>query len=213
MFDIREYLELDRNGRAYCPSCELSKGRRPSQKSLAVLASGAYKCHAGCTVEEIRASLGVSKTLSPASLPPEPSSLITSEQVMRSMNWLLNGKDDEGKWARQWLEQRGITSEIIRHHRLGLVNCRGVPGISIPIPADRQGLYFYQKIRLEPWIGNKNWSQKGVPSMVYFTHKPEQAKQTYLCEGEWDAGRCLPTMDVVENPEKRYSCASLWMIK
>lgn len=84
-------------------------------------------------------------------------------------------------------EQRGISPEIARHYRLGLVNRNGITGVSIPIPADDSGLHFYQKLRLEPWSGNKSWTQKGVPAMVYFTHQPDQAKQTYLCEGEWDA--------------------------
>jgi len=57
-FDIRAYVAFDAKGRGYCPSCERKKGRRPSQKSLAVLGSGAYKCHAGCTPEEIRNAVG-----------------------------------------------------------------------------------------------------------------------------------------------------------
>jgi hypothetical protein len=93
----------------------------------------------------------------------------------------------ESQWARQWLDQRGISPETACHYRLGLVNRNGTTGVSIPILADESGLNFYQKLRLEPWNSNPSWTQKGVPAMVYFTHQPDQAKQTYLCEGEWDA--------------------------
>jgi archaellum biogenesis ATPase FlaH len=188
-FSIRDFVSFDRNGRAYCPNCEQNKGRRPSQKSLAVLESGAYKCHAGCTPDEIRTSLGVPKSssLSSSSASLDVRSLHTPEQIEKAMDWLLQGQDEESQWARQWLEQRGISPEIVRHYRLGLVNRNGTTGVSIPIPADESGLHFYQKLRLEPWSGNKSWTQKGVPAMVYCTHKLDQAKQTYLCEGEWDA--------------------------
>ena len=185
-FSIRDFVTFDRNGRAYCPNCAQNKGRRPSQKSLAVLESGAYKCHAGCTPDEIRISLGVPKNGS-ISTSLDVRSLHTPEQIEKSMDWLLQGQDEESGWARQWLEHRGISPEIVRHYRLGLVNRNGTTGVSIPIPADESGQHFYQKLRLEPWSGNKSWTQKGVPAMVYFTHKPDQAKQTYLCEGEWDA--------------------------
>jgi hypothetical protein len=184
-FNIRDYVLFDRNGRAYCPSCEQKKGRRPSQKSLSLLESGAYKCHAGCTTDEIRICLGVPKNTSPIAGSTE--SLHTLEQITKAMDWLLQDQDEESLWARQWLGKRGIRSEIIHYYRLGLVSRNGTTGIAISIPADEPGTHFYQKLRLEPWTDNKNWSQKGVPAMIYFTHKPEQAKQTYLCEGEWDA--------------------------
>jgi hypothetical protein len=185
-FNIRDFVPFDRNGRAYCPSCAQNKERRPSQKSLTVLESGAYKCHAGCTPEEIRLCLGVPKN---ASVPAQSSgrSLQTPTQIEKPMDWLLQGQDEESPLARQWLEQRGISPEIAYHYHLGLVNRNGITGISIPIPADESGHHFHSKMRLEPWTGNKSWTQKGLPAMVYFTHRPDQAKQTYLCEGEWDA--------------------------
>lgn len=188
-FQIRDWVPFDLKGRAYCPSCELKKGRRPSQKSLAVLESGAYKCHAGCTPDEIRTSLGMPKhsSLSMSSGSLDMRLLQTLDQATKAMDWLLQGQDEESLWARQWLEQRGISSEIARHYRLGLVSRHGTSGVSIPIPADQVGENFYQKLRIAPWTGNTAWTQKGMPVMVYFTHQPDQAKQTYLCEGEWDA--------------------------
>jgi hypothetical protein len=46
--------------------------------------------------------------------------------------------------------------------------------------------------------------------MVYFTHKPEQAKQTYLREGEWDA--ILPDstfLDFDRMAQARFELATL----
>lgn len=185
MFDIREWVEFSDRGRAYCPSCHRRKGRRPSQRSLAVLESGAYKCHAGCTPEEIRVSLGQAKPAQRSK--PQSDSLYGLEQITKTTEWLVEGTDEVSDRARQWLHRRGITTDIIHHYRLGLVDRRGRPGIVIPIPQDDQALSFYQKVRIEPWGERSTWSQKGLPAMVYFTHKPPKAKQTYLCEGEWDA--------------------------
>jgi hypothetical protein len=72
-----------------------------------------------------------------------------------------------------------------------------LPAIAIPIPQDDDRTHYYQKKRIAPWIdGNDTarnnappWSQYGIPQMVYFTHKPEDATETWLCEGEWDAIR------------------------
>jgi hypothetical protein len=60
--------------------------------------------------------------------------------------------------------------------------------------ADLDGLSFYQKKRVAPWLpereqpqGYKKWSQYGIPAMVWHTHKPPNPKQTWLVAGEWDA--------------------------
>ncbi|WP_041660550.1 AAA family ATPase [Acaryochloris marina] len=187
MFEIQDFINFNASGRAYCPSCSRKKGRRPSQKSLALLDSGAYKCHAGCTPEEIRDSLGIEKTSS-LDLANQNSPLIyTPDQLQTTTDWLLNGNDGKRGQAQQWLKNRGITPELIQHYRLGLVTHHGRAGIVIPIPADDQDTRYYRKFRIEPWSYRPTWSQKGLPAMVYFTHKPKAAKQTYLCEGEWDA--------------------------
>ena len=180
MFEIQEFIKFDAQGRAYCPSCQQRKGRRPSQKSLALLESGAYKCHAGCTPEEIRASLNQSKSKATSRTYPLAQLQPLTEQ-------LLHGTHLASERARAWLQQRGITSDIIQHYHLGLVTHRGRVGIVIPIPIDDQGQQYYHKLRVEPWSDNPTWSQKDIPAMVFFTHHPAQAKRTYLCEGEWDA--------------------------
>ncbi|MDX2271033.1 MAG: AAA family ATPase [Cyanobacteriota bacterium] len=190
MFDIRERIEFDRNGRAFCPSCEIKKGRRPRQKSLAVVpgSGGAYICHAGCTVDEIRAAVGQPKSSSmPFSHPQRPHEqdppFYTESQVMKNVGILVNGKTPDAVAARQWLEKRGFTTDMILHNRLGLLGSH----LQIPIPTDDSNSQFHLKSRIAPWTGNTAWAQKGIPAMVFFTHKPEGATQTWLCEGEWDA--------------------------
>ncbi len=183
MFSIQSYVEFDRNGRAYCPSCQVKKRRRPSQKSLALIpgTDGAYKCHAGCTPEEIRSALGQPKSFIPfKSQDPQTYSL---QQVQKYEGWLLNGQGVDAQEARSWLQKKGFTDEMIQHYHLGLKG----GSLVVPIPADEEGTAFHQKLRVCPWSGNKSWSQAGIPAMVFFTYKPHQSVRTFLCEGEWDA--------------------------
>ena len=187
MFEIQDFINFNASGRAYCPSCSRKKGRRPSQKSLALLDSGAYKCHAGCTPEEIRDSLGTEKSVAKNQVNSDPPLVYFANQLQATTDWLLNGSDGKRGQAQKWLKDRGITPELIQHYRLGLVTHHGRAGIIIPISVDDQDTRYYRKLRIEPWSDRPTWSQKGLPAMIYFTHKPKAAKQTYLCEGEWDA--------------------------
>ncbi|GAB4216300.1 MAG: hypothetical protein OHK0012_18280 [Synechococcales cyanobacterium] len=198
MFDIREHIEFDRNGRAFCPSCEIKKGRRPRQKSLALvpgsvrgsgdLSPGAYICHAGCTVDEIREAVGQPKSSSmPFSHPQrqheQDPPFYTESQVMKNVGILVNGKTPDAVAAREWLAKRGFSTDMILHYKLGLLGSH----LQIPTPTDDSKTQFHIKSRIAPWTGNTAWAQKGIPAMVFFTHKPEGATQTWLCEGEWDA--------------------------
>lgn len=187
MFEIQDFINFNASGRAYCPSCSRKKGRRPSQKSLALLDSGAYKCHAGCTPEEIRDSLGTEKSVAKNQVNSDPPLVYFATQLQTTTDWLLNGNDGKRGQAQKWLKDRGITTELIQHYRLGLVTHHGRAGIIISIPADDQDTRYYRKIRVEPWSDKPACSQKGIPAMVYFTHRPPGATQTFLCEGEWDA--------------------------
>lgn len=202
MFDIRKHVDLDSKGRAVCPACHLSKGTGHTKKNLSVdLDSGAYHCHRGCTKEEIRAVLGQERDrIVPTAWasPPEKAQCLTPQKVSEAHQRLLTSKE-----PLQWLLNRGIPIEAVKHYKLG--ECRAKVGgkdgkyfqsIGIPIRADIEGLKFYQKKRVAPWLpeseqpdGYKPWSQYGIPATVYFTHKPESATETYLCEGEWDAIR------------------------
>ncbi|MGF1576634.1 MAG: hypothetical protein ACFCU9_11990, partial [Cyanophyceae cyanobacterium] len=128
MFDIRAHLDFH-NGRVYCPSCEAKKGRRPRQRSLALVpgTDGAYLCHAGCTVDEIRSAIGQPKpAFSTNSNGHKPSpndhqQVYTALQVGKFVGLLLNGQTPDAIEARDWLSKRGIPSEVISHYQLGLM--------------------------------------------------------------------------------------------
>lgn len=207
-FNIRDYVTFNEQGRAICPSCQQIKGGNYRKPNLSILESGAYKCHRGCTSEEIRAALGAEKQrIVPSALAapkPLPNVTVSPQQKMEAHNRLL---ESDGS-AKQWLYQRGITNEIIRWFHLGIVRAkvgkkpfRHVNAISIPIPSNSDETAYFQKKRVLPWMTEaqlidelgdlykefKPWSQYGIPAMVWFTHKPANATSTWLCEGEWDA--------------------------
>lgn len=119
---------------------------------------------------------------------------VTVDQIREDHERL---KQSKGK-AIDWLGRRGITPQMIDYYQLGVMRFkRGSEqktywGITIPIAAT-DGNYF-RKARIAPWlIGSdrpsevEDWYQKGITAQVFFTWKPENATQTYLCEGEWDA--------------------------
>lgn len=200
-FNIREHIEVDQRNRAQCPSCLLD-GK--TKKNLSVLESGAFKCHRGCTPEQIRAALGAEK---PRPLPPQtikqaPAAkvLVNPQKVKEATDRLLN----QSTHALKWLANRGITPEMCEHYRLGVTRARvgdstkpskfsHLPAITIPIPTQDGTAYFVKK-RVRPWApadeqpdGYQAWSQYGIPAQTYITHQPEKPRQTWLCEGEWDA--------------------------
>lgn len=198
-FDIRDFVEFDAQNRAICPSCQFDKGAGYSKRNLSVAANGAYKCHRGCTPNDIRAALGADR---PRQIPtaiakPAPNITIPPQRVKEACDRLLN-LTGTASLARQWLNDRGITDGLIERHQLGLgitmIDDRRIPSITIPIPANSDGTQFYQKKRVAPWLTEderpknyKPWSQYGIPNSAYFTWLPANATQTYLCEGEWDA--------------------------
>jgi AAA domain len=202
MFDIREYVQLDSKSRAICPACHLSKGTGYKERNLSVFQPEkgiwAYKCHVGCTKEQIREALGKQPDRivpNAWAKPPAQPQLLTPQSVAKAHAELLKSKE-----PLQWLLARGISLEIIQHNRLGLARSKTgnkhIPAIGIPFPTDADCTHYYQKKRNAPWLpevdrpnGYIHWSQYGIPSVVYFTHKPETATETYLCEGEWDAMR------------------------
>lgn len=196
MFKISEYIEFDARGRATCPSCD-PKGTKRKSLTLIPNSDGAYKCHRGCTPQMIRDAIGApSDKQIPAALaaPPVKPTTITPQQVRKAHQQLMEGSPQ----ARNWLQQRGITTEMMQRYQLGLtrsaLNGQMKPAISIPIPANDQGTSYYQKKRVEPWIdaneqpdGYMPWVQKGIPAKVWFSYLPAEATATWLCEGEWDA--------------------------
>ncbi|NJL99251.1 MAG: toprim domain-containing protein, partial [Synechococcaceae cyanobacterium SM2_3_2] len=188
-FDIRTHVNFQ-NGRAYCPSCERKKGRRPRQRSLALVpgTDGAYLCHAGCSVDEIRSAIGQPKVSASSnghksSTSEGQSQTYTALQVGKFVGLLLNGQTPDAVEAREWLSNRGIPSALLQHYQLGLMCTPKGIGIPIPLPDGTFGI----KTRRFPLDSSGVWHQKGIPALVFFTHHPEESTQTWLCEGEWDA--------------------------
>lgn len=201
-FQITDHVDFDAKGRAQCPSC-LQDGK--TNKNLSLLDSGAYKCHRGCTSDEIRAALGAQRdrTLPPptaTAAPGQKKMLLNPQKVKAATDKLLGNSPN----AIKWLASRGINEEMIRHYRLGAVRARvgdsskpqgfvNLPAIAISIP-NHDGTAYFHKKRVRPWKakeeqpdGYKAWSQYGIPAMVYTTHAPASPRETWLCEGEWDA--------------------------
>ena len=126
-------------------------------------------------------------------------------RVSRSNERLLSGLGDAAE-ALAWLQQRGISREMVAHYRLGLEKRVVKPdesrpdykeeywAIAIFIPvADRPGR-FYVKKRVAPWLSGDqrpkylaNWAQFGLPATIWFSYAPPDAEHTYFTEGEWDA--------------------------
>lgn len=198
-FDIRDCVDFDSKGRAICPSCNLSKGVGYKARNLSLVPNtpNYYKCHRGCTREEIRDAIGkpIDRVVPTAIAKPPANVLVTPQKVKEAYNALMESHEPKG-----WLDDRAIYCEIATKYKLGLTRSKFgdkfYPAITIPIPSDEAGTHYYQKKRVAPWIpedkrpeGLKPWSQYGIPMMVYFTHKPEEATETWLCEGEWDAIR------------------------
>ena len=199
-FVISDYVEFDSNGRALCPCCSPGHNNKSKTLSLVPNTDGAYKCFRGCTPKDIREALGQPKTqIIPTALTkvqPQKKVTVSEERVRENCLSILELTNSKAIDAFQWLESRGITSDQIKKYKLGLTRCRigqkMTYAVTIPIP-DGNGEY-YQKKRVAPWdkeLTNspeyRPWKQYGIPKMAYFTLKPENAKETWLCEGEWDA--------------------------
>lgn len=201
-FNIRDFVEFDTRGRAVCPSCALDG--KTTKKNLSVLASDAYKCHRGCTSDQIRGAIGAEK---PSSPPPQTQPAVPAAKVLVNPQKVKEATEKlrtQSTHALNWLIMRGIDPGMIEHYRLGIARCKTgdstkpnkfchLPAIAIPIP-NADGTAYFQKKRVAPWLdeadrpdGYQAWSQYGIPQMVYTTHQPEHPKETWLCEGEWDA--------------------------
>jgi hypothetical protein len=197
VFKITDYIEFDPKGRAICPFC-FSEGKTGKNLSLIPNTDGAYKCHRGCSPEDIRSALGQPKDQQvPAALAkpptPAPNVLVHRSKITEGHQQLLKSKE-----PMQWLLERKFTREQIEHYQLGLGRSKcgntHLPSISIPIEGGPGRATFYQKKRVAPWLpeseqpaGYKKWSQYGIPAVVWFTHQPVDPEQTWIVAGEWDA--------------------------
>lgn len=197
MFNITEHIEFDTKGRAVCPFC-FSEGKTGKNLSLIPNTDGAYKCHRGCTPEQIRAALNQPKDQQiPAALAkpptPAPNVLVQLAKVTEAHELLLRSVE-----PLQWLLDKRLEMGLIRHYQLGLGRSKcgqtHLPSISIPISSDIDDGKFYQKKRVAPWLseeeqpdGYKRWSQYGIPTKVWFTHECKDPEETWILAGEWDA--------------------------
>lgn len=189
-FDIRQHLEINSKGRSQCPKC-LVDGK--TGLNLSVADSGAYKCHRGCSTQDIRSALGTPKPQTSAAPPPSPNkNTITAKQVDQAHERLLSSTK-----CLPWLLSRGIPIEAIKHHKLGAARAKVGPGHlpAISIPIEQAPGRYGQKKRIAPWLdgndtarnGAPAWSQYGLSATTYSTHSPPAAQEIWLCEGEWDA--------------------------
>jgi len=190
MFSISEHIEFNKNGRAQCPCCAvLGKDTKRANLSLIPGSEGAYKCHRGCTPEEIRQSLGIEKERQiPRTLAVPDKVKTYTPQALK----LATDKLEESKKAKEWLNNRGINDELIKKFRLGIYQGREentrIYGIGIPIEATETT--FFIKRRNCPWettYTGKEWSQWGIPASLFWGHKPENMTELWITEGEWDA--------------------------
>lgn len=197
-FNIEDYVTFDSKGRAICPSCQQLKGSSFRKRNLSILGSGAYKCFAGCDPKDIRNALGAAKpSIVPTAIARQTSApksvTVSPEKVAEAHQQLINSNGP----AKQWLRDRGINDELMKRHQLGITRAKcgnkHLPAITIPLP-NADGTAYYQKKRLAPWLPEserpeeyKPWSQAGIPVRHFFTYKPLNPEQTWLCEGEWDA--------------------------
>ncbi len=196
-FKITDHIEFDSSLRAICPSC--AADGKTKKRNLAIVpdSDGAYKCHRGCSPEDIRQALGQAKSKPvPTALQPKvppKKTQVPPQKVKADHDRLM---DSDGP-AKKWLSDRGIDEAIATQHKLGIVRVKVANAnhwaISIPIPA-AGGTTYHLKKRVEPWDeqtraldGYQPWKQYGIPQMVWFTHLPDDAQETWLCEGEWDA--------------------------
>lgn len=206
-FDIRDYVEFDANGRAVCPNCGTEGGKKNLSVTNGGSYDGAYDCFKCHDTEAIREALGVPKRKILPTLLVNPSQaksqtnketkkkvLVSQDIILNDSAQLLTAQSKKAFEALKWLKARGILPEIAKEYKLGLARAKYdnkyYESISIPIPEEGK---YYRKKRLIPWEKDnpiqkdRPWSQYGIPKMVYFSHLPKQAHQTWLCEGEWDA--------------------------
>lgn len=215
MFKIVDFVSFDEHGRAYCPSCTAAKGRQPSQKSLALVpeTDGAYICHAGCEPDQIRAALDAPPPAKTTAKSRKPGA---AKSVPDTVSGIAGGEGSSGKKeskaktysaqkvadlaasfhpstnpieteCHEWLMARGLEWQAINHFQLSFIDMPNFKGIRIPIPVPDQPDHHFFKTRCYPFDKEPNWSQKGIPASVFWTHRGEGAVITLLCEGEWDA--------------------------
>ena len=207
MFNIQDHVTFQRN-RAQCPNC-LIDGK--DGLNLALMKTGAYKCHRGCTPEQIRDALGQPKSetsdrIVPTALAkPQKTVTHTQEQIDQYRHDLIN----KSKHAINYLKERGFTAEMAKRHQLGVAEKSVRNGkayekhwcITIPYEIS-EGVYMC-KYRVAPWLVDRpeklqKWSQDtNLQSRFHFTKKDGNEK-LFLVAGDWDS-MLLADIAITEN--------------
>jgi hypothetical protein len=204
-FNITEHIEFDQKGRAHCPVC-LTDGKKTKNLSLIPNTDGAYKCHRGCSSDDIRNAIGQPKSenqgdrIVPTAIaqPKKPPKYHTAETVGSNRDSLLN----QSKIAKQWLIDRGIDEAAIFAYQIGIakkqisryegkkaIETKTFPCITVPYSYD--GGYL-QKYFVAPWLTSdqrldtRMIQDYGLSARWFFTRQ-ENSKNLWICEGEWDA--------------------------
>lgn len=205
MFKITDHIEFDHKGRAQCPVC-LTDGKTGKNLSLIPDTDGAYKCHRGCSSDDIRHAIGQPKgehtgdRIVPTALaqPKKQPKYHPQTSIEENTAKLVN----ESKLAKAWLNDRGITDELIARHHIGvtkkmickydgknIIDKKLLPCITVPYLYE-QG--YLQKYFVAPWMNNSDRldtrmiQDYGISARWWFTLKSD-SKELWICEGEWDA--------------------------
>jgi 5S rRNA maturation endonuclease (ribonuclease M5) len=204
-FKITEHIDFDQKGRAQCPVC-LADGKNTKNLSLIPNTDGAYKCHRGCTSDDIRNAIGQPKSENSGDR-IVPTALVEPKKQPKFHN--QNTIDDnnkklitESKLAKQWLLDRGIDDAAILAFKIGIakkqiakyegksiVEKKLLPCVTIPY---RYQDGFLQKYFVAPWLSIQDRLDSriiqdfGISARWFFTNQ-EKNKDLWICEGEWDA--------------------------
>lgn len=204
-FNITEHIEFDQKGRAQCPVC-LTDGKTSKNLSVIPNTDGAYKCHRGCSSDDIRNMIGQPKSensgdrIVPTALaqPKKQPKYHSRADIDANNHRLIH----ESKLAKQWLSDRGFDeADLLRHH-LGIVKKQVVkyeaknilekkllPCITVPYKFEQGWL---QKYFVAPWLtiderlDTRMIQDYGLAARWWFTQSTE-SKELWICEGEWDA--------------------------
>jgi len=204
-FKIADHIEFDQKGRAQCPVC-LADGKTTKNLSIVAGTDGAYKCHRGCSTDDIRDAIGQPKgehtgdRIVPTALAqPKNEPKYHSQADIDANNQRLI---HESKLAKQWLSDRGFDEADLSRHHLGIVKKqiaksegknivekKLLPCITVPYLYN-QG--YLQKYFVAPWLNSgerldtRVIQDYGLSARWWFTRSTE-AKELWICEGEWDA--------------------------
>ncbi|MCS6811999.1 MAG: DUF3987 domain-containing protein [Cyanobacteria bacterium] len=191
-------LQVNDNGKYWC-----YRGCTPEQIRAALNAPLPFAASAGFSVQE-HCKQEHHKDTKVTKVGLRSPQVFSRRQVQQSVDRLLSASQPDQQQALCWLEGRGFTRDMIRHFQLGLERyplkdhpqLRYVWAIALHIPVPNQPGQFYRKLRIAPWLtgddrpdGLSRWSQYGVPATVWLTYHPENATETWFCEGEWDGMR------------------------